>query len=104
MDNMRIPGTEPLSVILIQTKWLNKFKIDAPKVPIEAEAKNGWCDKPILKITISVKFKNRKFLCSQNATKQNSRRRTWLRVPSGIQLFKYGPYAYFGYWTFISDS
>ena len=34
MDHMRISGTEPSSVILSQTKQLNKWlKIDAPKVP-----------------------------------------------------------------------
>ena len=34
MDHMRISGSEPLSVILSQTKYLNKkLKSDAQKVP-----------------------------------------------------------------------
>ena len=39
MDHMRISGTEPSSVILSQTKWFQKLKIDAPKVPKQTEAK-----------------------------------------------------------------
>ena len=38
MDHMRISGTEPSSVILSQTEWFQKLKIDAPKVPKQAEA------------------------------------------------------------------
>ena len=33
---MRISGTEPSSVILSQTKWFQKLKIDAPKVQKQA--------------------------------------------------------------------
>ena len=36
---MRISGTEPSSVILSQTRYFKKLKIDAPKVPKQAEAK-----------------------------------------------------------------
>ena len=38
MDNMRISGTEPSSVILSQTKTFKKLKSDAQKVPKEAKA------------------------------------------------------------------
>ena len=31
MDHMRISGTEPSLVILSQTKWFKKLKIDAQK-------------------------------------------------------------------------
>ena len=36
---MRISGTEPLSVILSQTKYFKKLKSDATNVPKQAEAK-----------------------------------------------------------------
>ena len=36
---MRISGTEPSSVILCETEKFQKLKIDAPKVPKQAEAK-----------------------------------------------------------------
>ena len=39
MDHMRISGTEPSSVIRSQTKWFQKLKIDAQKVPKQAKAK-----------------------------------------------------------------
>ena len=39
MDHMRISGTEPSSVILIQTCSIKKLKIDGQKVPKQAEAK-----------------------------------------------------------------
>ena len=40
MDHMRISGTEPSSVILSATKYLEKMKSDAPKVPNQAKAKS----------------------------------------------------------------
>ena len=43
---MRISGTEPSSVISSQTKQFKKMKSDAPKVPKQAKAKKGWCNKP----------------------------------------------------------
>ena len=36
---MRITGTEPSSVILSQTKWFKKLKIEDPKLTKQAEAK-----------------------------------------------------------------
>ena len=39
MDHMRISVTEPSSVILSQTKYFQKYEIDAPKEPKQAEAK-----------------------------------------------------------------
>ena len=56
MDHMRISGTEPSSVILTQTKKVQKLKIDVPKVPKQAEAKRDGVHKIIL--------------CSLNATNQ----------------------------------
>ena len=43
---MRISGTEPSSVILSQTKWIQKLKMDAPKVPKRAEAKRDGVINP----------------------------------------------------------
>ena len=39
MDHMRISGTEPSSVILSQTKVVQKLKSDVPKVQNQAKAK-----------------------------------------------------------------
>ena len=39
MDHMRMSGTEPLSVILSQTKKFKKIESYVRKVPKEAEAK-----------------------------------------------------------------
>ena len=39
MVYMRIPDTEPSSVILSQTKYFNMLKSDTPKMPKQAEAK-----------------------------------------------------------------
>ena len=39
MENMRISGIEPSSVILGQRKLLKKLENNAPKVPKEASAK-----------------------------------------------------------------
>ena len=36
---MHILGTEPSSVILSQTEWFQKLKMDNQKVPKQAEAK-----------------------------------------------------------------
>ena len=36
---MRISGNEPSSVILSQTKWIQKLKMIARKCPKQAEAK-----------------------------------------------------------------
>ena len=38
MDNMRISGNEPSSVILRQTKWLQQIENIDPKVPKQGEA------------------------------------------------------------------
>ena len=46
MDYMRILGTEPSSVILSLTKYFQKLKIDAPKVPKQAEAKRDGIINP----------------------------------------------------------
>ena len=47
MDHMRIVGTKPSSVILVQTKWFKKLKSDAQKVHKQAvQSQRGWCNKP----------------------------------------------------------
>ena len=46
MDHMRISGTEPSSVILSQTMKFKRLKSDAPKVPIQAEAKRDGVINP----------------------------------------------------------
>ena len=43
---MRILGTEPSSVILLPNKQVQMLTIDVPKVPKQAKAKRGWCNKP----------------------------------------------------------
>ena len=63
---MRISGTEPSSVILSQTEKFQKLKIDAPKVPKQAEAKRDGVINP--KNYNFNQFKHGKFWCSQNAS------------------------------------
>ena len=46
MDQMRISGTEPSSVILSQTMKFKKLKSDDPKVPKQAEAKRDGVINP----------------------------------------------------------
>ena len=46
MDQMRISGTEPSSVILLPNKVVQKLKSDAPKVPIQAKAKRDCVINP----------------------------------------------------------
>ena len=46
MDHMRISGTEPSSLILSQTEEFQRLKIDAPKVPKQAEAKRDGVINP----------------------------------------------------------
>ena len=43
---MRISGTEPSSVILSQTKSIQKLKMNAPKVPKRAKAKGDGVINP----------------------------------------------------------
>ena len=65
---MHISGTEPLSVILCQTENFQKFKIDAPKVPKQAEDKRDGVINP-QNYNFS-QFQNGKFWCSPNASNQ----------------------------------
>ena len=46
MDNMRISGTEPSSVILSQTKLYRKMKSDALNLPKQAKAKRDGVINP----------------------------------------------------------
>ena len=41
MDHMRIPGTEPSSVFLSQTKYFQILRVDVQKVLKQAEAKRN---------------------------------------------------------------
>ena len=43
---MLISGTKPTLVILDQTKEVSKMESDVLKVPKQADAKKGWCNKP----------------------------------------------------------
>ena len=68
MDHMRISGTKPSSVILSQTMKFKKLKSDDRKLPKQAEAKRGWCNKPT-----KLQFQSiltRKILMLSNATNQ----------------------------------
>ena len=47
MDHMRISGTEPSSVILSQTKYFQKLKTYARKVPKQAEANRDGVKNPL---------------------------------------------------------
>ena len=54
MDHIRVSGTEPPSVILSHTKYLQKLKSDSRKMADKAEVKRDGCNKP--KVTISMNF------------------------------------------------
>ena len=60
LDDVRISGTEPSSVILNQTNWFKSWR-DALKIPIQAKAKEDY-------------------LKRYQSTEVH--RRTWLHVPS----------------------
>ena len=47
MGYMRISSTEKVLVILSQTKYVKMLKRNVQNVPNQAEAKTGWCYKPI---------------------------------------------------------
>ena len=46
MDNMRISGTEPSSVILSKTKYFKRLKNDAHKLPKQSKAKRDGVINP----------------------------------------------------------
>ena len=83
MDNMRISGTEPSSVILSQTKKYQKLKKYAPKVPKQAEAKKGWCNKPT-KVQFQSILTRKILMLSKRYESTEVDRRTWLHVPRGL--------------------
>ena len=43
---MRISGNEPSSVILSQTKWIQKLKMIARISAKTSWSQKGWCNKP----------------------------------------------------------
>ena len=65
---MRISGTIPSSVILSQTKSIQKLKMDVPKVPKRAEANSDGVINP--QNYNSIQIQHGRFWCSQNATSQ----------------------------------
>ena len=82
MDQMRIPGNEPSSVILSQTKWFQKMK-----KMIRRKCLNKVKSKGMVyythKITISSKFNTEDFDALKRYESTEVDRRTWLYVPSG---------------------
>ena len=83
MDQMRISGTEPSSVILSQTCSIKKLKSNDRKVPKQAEAKRDGVINP-QNYNFKQFFKHGKFLMlSKRYESTEVDRRTWLHVPSG---------------------
>ena len=70
---MRVSSTEPSSVILSQTKYFEKMKSDAQKVPKQATAKRNYVINP------------HNYIISINFNKPTGvDHRTWLHLPSRI--------------------
>ena len=83
---MRISGTEPSSVILMQTKQFKKLQSDAQNVLKEAKAKRDGVINP-KKLQFQLNFNTENFDALKRYQSTEVDRRTWLHVPSGTHLF-----------------
>ena len=86
MDHMLISVIEPSSVILSQTKYFQKLKIDVQKLPKHVEAKSDGVINP-QNYNFSQFLHGKILMLSKRYTPTEVDRRTWLHMSSGL----YGP-------------